>query len=750
MPELDRFLIAPLNTGVQTDLKPWLIPDDAFEELRNAYVFRGRVTKRFGSFLLPPNTAVASNLAQLSSRLRVKIGTTDGAGILTNTIPVVLPGVTSAIGQAFSIGTELFTVYQAAGAMYSTTGVATTHDFTVATGLYNFVGAAATTDVYFYPSLPVMGLLTFEQGAINEELTYAFDTSFAYRYAAQGWERLGTGVLATWEGDDTEFFWGRNYRGATADTTLLFVTNFNATETSKMRFWDDAAGPAAWVSFNPLIGAANTIETARIIIPFKDRLLLLNTVEKVGGTNKSFVNRCRFCQNGSPIEVDAFRRDIAGKGGLVDIPTKEAIISARLLKDRLIVFCERSTWELVFTGNQILPFVFQQINSELGVESPFSSVSFDKVTIGVGNVGIHACNGLNVERVDQKIPDRVYNIHNDNDGVLRVYGIRDYYTELVYWTFPSDTHDDTFPSRVLIYNYNNGSWAFNDDSITCFGYFQSSKDLRWEDIDYTWAEWEAQWNSATFQSQFPAIIGGNQEGFTFIVSPEDVTRNAPALQITNLVIAAGVATITAINHNLVAAADDSDGEGDFVLIENATGITWRDEEGTVITSIIKPVITTSGADTFTINVNTSSGTYAGGGTIARVSRIDIKTKQYNFYNKQGENLFIPIVDFLVDKAEGGQVTVDYLPSSSERDFRQDGIDSGAILGTGVLETSPYDDVPLESEQSRFWHPIYPQIEGECIQFRIYLSDTQMEIDLASLGAFELNAMLFYAQRVHRK
>ena len=45
----DRFFIAPYdqNSGLQTNVKPWLIPDEAFSELNNAYVFRGRVRKRF-------------------------------------------------------------------------------------------------------------------------------------------------------------------------------------------------------------------------------------------------------------------------------------------------------------------------------------------------------------------------------------------------------------------------------------------------------------------------------------------------------------------------------------------------------------------------------------------------------------------------------------------------------------------------------------------------------------------------------
>lgn len=732
---LDRFLIAPFKSGLQNDLKPWLIPEDAFEELRNAYVFRGRVIKRFGSYLIPPITSVDSSVAQLSSRLRINIGTTDGSGDLSNNLPAVLPGVDGAIGQMFSIGTEIFTVYQASGAML-TTGSATTHTFTVATGAYVFEGAAATTDVYFYPALPVMGFAVYEQPEINDEFTYAFDTRFAYRYAAQGWTRLGTGAAATWTGDDSEFFWSTSYRGATADATLLFTTNYNVTD--KMRYWDGTI----WTSFYPLINATDTIQTARIIIPFKDRLLLLNVIEN-DGANKTYVNRCRFGWDGSPVNAAAFRTDSAGKGGVIDIPTKEAIISAQLLKDRLIVFCERSTWELAYTGNQILPFVFQQINSELGVESSFSIVPFDKIVLGIGDVGIHACDGLNVDRIDQKIPEYVFNIHNqENDGTKRVHGIRDYSQEMVYWCIPTDQNNDKFPRHVLVYNYNNGSWAVNDDSITCFGYLQRDQDLRWEDLTFTWEEWESPWNSGTFQSEFPNIIAGNQEGFTFIVTPQDITRNAPSLQITNLVISGNTVTITAVNNNLR--------EGDYILIENANGITWPDSQ----TSIIKPILTVTTVDTaddtLTINISGASGTYTGGGTMARVSRIDIKTKQYNFYNEIGENIYIPVVDFLVDNNPDGEVTIDYLPSSSERDMRQDGIDSGAILGTGILETSAYDDVPLESSQNRFWHPFYPQIEGECAQFRIYLSDEQMEDSANSLGGFGINAMLFYTQKVHRK
>src|SRR5690606_15469211 len=142
------------------------------------------------------------------------------------------------------------------------------------------------------------------------------------------------------------------------------------------------------------------------------RLLLFNTVEAAWDPGTStyiytnYTNRCRFSKNGNPLDADAWY-DLPGFSGgfITNAGTKEAIISVQFIKDRLIVFFERSTWELVYTFSETDPFIWQKINTELGVESTFSGVPFDKVVLGIGNVGIHACNGSNVERVDQKIPD---------------------------------------------------------------------------------------------------------------------------------------------------------------------------------------------------------------------------------------------------------------------------------------------------------------------------------------------------------
>lgn len=817
-------MIAPFqeDSGVQNDVRPWLIPDQAFAQLINAYVFRGRVRKRFGSYLM--NGEVNSDVAQLYSRLRIDIGVTPG--------PLPVPdanGLVSQlqIGQMFSVGDDMFTVYQLGADVltYSTNPSATaTINSTTTPNTVTFSGEAAMQSVYFYPSLPVMGLVSYDTSLLNDEPVYAFDTQFAYQFTGTGgggWERLGT---ATWSGADYEFFWGSTYRGPFNSDAFLFVTNFHAPD--RQKYWDGAN----WNQLSPILNGSFRLLTSRIIVPFKDRLICLNTIENnegtqvtsstmypgtapvtgdftgiitgfpvtsvndqkflvgttvysvlsvaagaqalgvevintrvtpptatfdaatgeiiitgnnnnpnqivywlpnTGGTTAAYVNRCRFSQNGSPVSSNGWVDTIGGKGGYIDAPTKEQIITCDFLKDRLIVYFERSTWELAYTNNQILPFVWQQINTELGAESTFSVVPFDKIVLGVGNVGIHACNGNNVDRIDQKIPDTVFAISNDNEGVYRVYGIRDYFNEMVYWSFPYNFNSQKYPNRVLVFNYKTGTWAFNDDSITAFGYYQRQSGVTWAGSGGTWEQSVEPWDSGALQSQFKQIIAGNQQGFVFIVSTqENSTRNAPALQITNMAASGILITLNVVDHNLL--------QDDFVCIESCQGITG-------LNGMIFKIYDVIDANNFRI-ASTLTGTYTGGGTVARVSRIDILTKQYNFYVNQDYNAYVSKVDFYVDKTTTGQITVDSYVSASDVSLLEDGTETGSLIGSGVLETSPYDLVPLESSQSRLWHPLYLQADGECIQLRLYLNDDQMTTNNIAWSDFEMHAMTFFVTR----
>ena len=750
MAQTDRFYIGQIDgKGLQSDLKPYAIPDDAFAELNNAYVFRGRVRKRFGGQLMRGTTPAIQGLEQIQSRLKINLGPT-----VTGALSGTVPGATFAIGQAFSVGSNFFTVYQSSGAMY-TTGPGT-GTYNTSNGAFTISGAPIG-NVYFYPATPVMGLITFENSNTNNEDIVAFDTQFAYEYSTNGWERIGTSsTTSTWHGTDYDFFWGtsvRNYDDAANFNYLLFVSNYSfigdgsGTSTNDpIRYWDGSA--ADFINFTPGISSvtvANVVLTARIIVQFKNRLLLLNVVENYDsgvGANTVYQNRCRFSQQVnfitplSPTTNPAFWSNINGYGGAIDAPTAEAIITAQFLKDRLIVYFESSTWEIVFTGNQDNPFVWQKINTELGAESTFSQVPFDKFVLGVGNVGIHACNGSNVDRIDEKIPDEVFEIHNDNNGIERVAGIRDYYTEMVYWTFPSEDRSTDYPfnNRVLVYNYKNGSWSFNDDSITAFGYFQSNisnttTGVTWGELNTAWESCDFPWRSAVLQAKFKNVIAGNQEGYTFIVNP-DVSFNSPALQITDMsYVSTFNATMTVINHNL--SVDD------YVKVENVQGVAGLNGNIYKVDVITPTTILLLVPDVIT-------GSYIGAGTLTRVTPIDFKTKQYNFYGEQGRNAYLSRLDCFVDKTTSGACTVDFYISSSDQSMISQAALTGSMVGTSVLETSPYVLSSYEQQQDRLWHPVYFFAEGETVQFRFYLSPDQITVPVIAESDFELHAMIAYA------
>lgn len=765
----DRFLIAPFDesSGLITNARPWQIPDNSWARMDNAYVFRGRIKKRFGSrYMGSPNNP-------LTSRLRLQVGTTvavTGNFVAADIRPA---GSTAYIGGLFSVGTTVFTVWQPAGATL-TTGTATA-TFTVATGFLAITGNNTNplTPIYWYPARPVMGLDQYEFADINNFLSFGFDTQFAYVFTTS-WALSNNSPV--WHGSDTNFFWAYNWVGPNAAANALvralfvtnfFVTNINGAGTAAddpVYYWNGTTWTAYKAYLNPGAGNAPAtgpfIETALMIFPFHGRLLYLNTIENDGGAalgiNTNYVNRVRYTSVGSPFAVAAWygvgATDNAGNigktAGFEDASTLEAIISAEFIKDRLIVYFEESTWELTYTGNEQRPFEWQKLNTELGSMATFSTIAFDKAILTVGEVGIHSCNGSNVSRIDQKIPDEIFKISNPSSESQRICGIRDYFNELVYWSVPEQNQRTTqpYPTRVLVYNYQNQTWSFNDDAITTFGYWDGQPMLTWATIGGTWEEWSTPWNSGAEGKQVRQIIAGNQEGFTFIIDGEsqNTTRNAGVLQITTMTQVINGIQLTIYNHMLKS--------GDYIYVEHTNGVVLN---GSAIYQVIYStpdiIVATYPESVVEVTGNspTFTGTYTGGGTAARVSNYNLYSKQWNPYDKDGRNVYIAKIDFAVIKTPTGQVTVDYSASSTDLSSLAGGQAEGSIMGTGVLETSPYPAnlYPQEAFQNRLWHPIYLQIDGECVQINIYMTEVQMSDPEISFKDFQIEAIILNTQAV---
>lgn len=765
----DRFLIAPFKSGLQTDLKPWLTPEDSFELLKNACVFRGRVKKRFGGTWF--------GTTQQSSRLTVNLGTTNGSGNLSGMVPGY-SGSYGAIGQQFAIGNEIFTVNALGTPMtLLSTGATPTKTFNTTSGAFSFAGAAATTPVYWYPARPVMGLTLYEAGTINEHVAYAFDTRFAYKFSGGRFFKESGPIF---HGDDDDFFWASNWRGVQASDTALFVANFSvATGSAAAAVTDDPIwwyNGSTWAPFSyspdATINPANQqpytvtrttssagttiasyIQSARIILPFKDRLIMLNTIENnangattfpssltpanyLGSTNTQYVNRCRFSHNGSPFADNAWLEpnqrinkgslQVADGGGFLDAPTEEAIVGAEFIKDRLIVYFERSTWELAYTGNQVLPFVWQQLNSGLGSQATFSTIQFDTAILAIGNTGVHACNGSNVERIDNKIPNEIFTIDEQTAGVSRIQGIRDYYEEMVYWSFPSDT-GSTYPDKLLIYNYRNETWAIYDDSITAFGYFEQQDGLTWATWQSTWAQSNFTWASGLESARARQVIAGNQQGYVWRIKP-GIDRNPAVLQITDMTASGSVTNLVIMQHNLTS--------GDYIYLENCNGTSGFSD------TIMQ--VTVVDANNVTV-MQSFSGTYTGNGTATRVTPPDILSKRWNPYIGQGRTLYLSKIDFCVQKTSDGELTVDYYPSSSRFSMVEEGQDTGMLMGTGVLETYPYALYPFEQEQDTLWHPVYFQTDGQFIQIRLYYSPAQITDPAIAHAPFVLEGLILQTQ-----
>jgi hypothetical protein len=798
----DRFLIAPLNTGLQTDLKPWLIAEDAFQQLQNAYVFRGRVRKRFGSTYTGfgfSNPIVQPNY----SRLGINVGPTDPT---TGNLSGTVPGSQFLPGQQFMVGSQIFTVPTTGTpvTMLATAGTGT-GTFNTSNGDFVITGAALNTIVWFYSGQPVMGLAQYDNQTLDNIPSIAFDTQFAYIYSGGQWVQFNGPI---WHGDDTNLFWTTNWKGRTNNLTNMFVTNYQAAPYTNPPGTDDPIwfyDGSIWgnyTNYTPTVGDnrkytviradGSFLLTARIIVAFKERLIALNTIEFNAASgvtaNQLFVNRCRFTLSGSPFAMNtvisggntanaAFawlepRQNLtvtnggatataSGAGaGFVDATTDEAIISAEFIKDRLIVYFEKSTWELVYTGNQLLPFYWQKINTELGSDSTFSIVPFDKEVLAIGNVGVHSCNGANVQRIDEKIPNEIFQLNEQPSAAVRVTGIRDYYVETVYWAYPDDTAN-RYPNQVLVYNYRNGAWAKNDDVITAMGYFDSQTSTTWlSSYPTTWQEANFIWNSGSNDTNFRQVIAGNQQGYVFIVNSERST-NAAVMSVTTMVQNGYTIEMTIIAHTLVS--------GEYISFDNIAllGITITDYNTPPNSPTIFQV---NFIDVDTISIGSLdyglilTGTYAGGAVVARVSNIQILSKQWNPYIGQGRNFYLARIDFCVTSTPrveikdnagnvigitGGQVTVDYYPSGSELSMLQKGNGgtdgTNMLMGNGILETYACDPAiyPFESQQARLWHPVYFQTDGQTIQIYIYFSADQITNPKVIDAGFSLEGLVLH-------
>jgi len=864
---MKRFLIAPFDSGLQKDKKPFQIMDDAFAELKNACVWRGRLKKRFGSELSSNGSTntieqalfsrAAIDLGSLTAGLHSWVGRTKplgvGAGDFTGTAPL---GMGFHVGQYFKIGADTYTITALGtpAVLTKSGGPATTHTLNTTTGALIIVAAAVDTaiefypyvvdpttytgglvdaagfvtgrvpgnifkagqqftlsyndgvsnviDVFtvidgtagahnmittspyfttpaavrtynittgvvtiqydvghyppagthliFYPGESIEGFSQFEKIPVRDQPSYAYDTQFVYNFRGGRWLNIGPAPAYNFSGTDEKFFAGTCYRGVLAENVVMFVTNFNATDS--IWYYDETS----WFRYAPVVRtvpATRTIVSARVILQFKRRLLMFDVIEQEGAVQHHYPYRCRYSWDGSPLGTTAIPGEIndggysflemnqvnASGAGYVDADTQESIISVEVLRDRVIVQFERSTYELVYTGNEVGPFAWQRLDMEFGSISTFAAVGFDKNVLTIDENGITACNGVQTVRVDANIPDYVFDINNEAESKDRVHGIRDYKAEMVYWTMPiKDKTLGGYPNTVLVYNYKNNTWSENDDCITCFGYFEELTDKTWEELTIPWEQCNFSWIDYIAMSKDRQIIAGNQQGYIFLIKPE-VTSNARVMTVTNFTYdpATTQATVTIINHNLM--------EHEFIKLYDLTGVVFTAQD----TGIHKVSEVT--ANTFKLNdCKITSCAYTGGGTAARVSQVNIKTKQFNFFTNEGRNFRINKVDFLVKKSSG-RLAVDFYTDTASLNMAKE-----AQLNEVTTGSNPYEidlsgraGLYMDNIKDMVWRTVYFNADGNFIQLYIRMDNDMTSSNADAFSAIEVEAIAIEAKPTGR-
>lgn len=232
--------ITGTTTGLVQEREEFILPDDAYPTLQNAYVYRERILRKKGYFLLGRLQRQVSvngnNLTAGSFNLLSGLSLETATGSIT-------PGSINIVG-----GTDgtTYTDPTEDGVLTATGGTGTGGSINYSTGVLTITGGGAeaiTGTIDYYPGLPAMGIRQRElqNSAVDE--TIFFDQKYAYTYnelSSQYNEFLPgtTWNAAALDTSGTNFFFSTNYwisanpPFTTTNQKLFWVTNGSGRNTT--------------------------------------------------------------------------------------------------------------------------------------------------------------------------------------------------------------------------------------------------------------------------------------------------------------------------------------------------------------------------------------------------------------------------------------------------------------------------------------------------------------------------------------
>ncbi len=302
--------------------------------------------------------------------------------------------------------------------------------------------------------------------------------------------------------------------------------------------------PLGWVNFAPpltaltvKIGAVPTglyyLVGALSMVAFKDRLVFFSPwIQTSSGQPIQLIDSAIWSWDGTPYyttpvpknqtaDPRAYYVDQTGLGGYLSSSTSQPIYTISNNEDVILIGFGGSGRKarFVFTGNDLDPFLFFNINSELPSTATFSAVTLDKGMLDIGTYGIAMTDQQSAQRVDLDIPDYIFRIKYLDNGIQRTNAIRDYFREWVYFTYPLNTSPWKFPSHTLLFNYRDNTWGYLYENYTTHGYYRAYTKRTWLTTGFSsWNDWREPWNSGITAPLNTQVIAGNPQGYVLILS----------------------------------------------------------------------------------------------------------------------------------------------------------------------------------------------------------------------------------------
>ncbi len=710
------YLISNYATGYDKALQPWLLPDDAFQELFDGYVYKGVLNKREGY------SGYANGLKSIYCESRM----------VHNVLNAAMTGAINGVNRTFTINATpplrrgTFTVNGSNPVQTATdNGVG---GFTGdATGTINYTTGAVSitwtlapialstvTATYdYHPGNPVMGVMNFYPSDNNRKMIVA-DTQYVNIYNASTDRLEDISPAVAYTGLNNDFWSWVNYPTAADAPRLLF-----ANRADNIQSFDGTTVTTYMPTFG---GGANPLK-CRQLFNVRDRLVLFQTVE--GGT--LYPRRIRI--SGFGANCDNFDNTAPG-AGFIDIPDNTWFYGAAFNRDDILFFTEAATWMLKYTNNDVTPFVLEKLDPSRGSRAAFSVITYLNRTMAASPRGLVISDGYSVERMDYNLPEFTFNEINNDKFENCFSGFLDEDRD-VYLIYPSigDVRPPLLTAsqsdRILTINFEEDNYSIYRLPLSCMGNFILSFDILWSDLTAangfpnwdTLAEKYDSWNAFPYTKGVPVGIGGGHKGEVWNLNDNQSEDNPQKIRAVTIVDDTTLRIETDWNNYNI---------GDYIVLESLGGMVEANDKQAAIKAI------NVNYRTFDLEFDTTTlSAYTTGGIASRVTPFECLTKKFNPYTN------------LDKKVRCGWLYM-YVSSTGTDLTDIDGVDVPAFLNIDVItndneiDTKPTftyqidcTNTPLEIGSKR-WVKIWINQTAKFVQFRLHNTQAGAKIKVHAM------------------